>query len=115
VRFDQTARASFRALLLADEAYARDWGSTRPRPYPLPPFGLPQHLDERRPKSGPPRSRSATRRTCGSWDSPVGLDRAGSLEVGEHEEVEQLNAGSGTKGVQAGTELAFEADLAARR
>jgi len=39
---------------------------------------------------------------------PARADPVGSLEVGEHEDVEQFGAGSGTEGVQALTEPALE-------
>jgi hypothetical protein len=52
--------------------------------------------------SRPPRSRSGVRRTCESPDSPPELaDSVGSLEVGEHQDMEQFGAGSGTEGVEA--------------
>jgi hypothetical protein len=35
---------------------------------------------------------------------PVRADRIGAVEVGEHQDVEQLGAGSGTEGVEALTE-----------
>jgi hypothetical protein len=38
----------------------------------------------------------------------VGLDHAHSLEVREHQDVEQLGAGSRTEGVEAGSESALE-------
>ena len=55
--------------------------------------------------SGPPRSRSGE---LGERSSlrvpPVLADPVGAFEVGEHQNVEQLGAGSGTEGVQALTE-----------
>jgi hypothetical protein len=47
--------------------------------------------------SGPPRSRSAVHRRSGSLGSPVRADSIGAVEVGEHEDVEQLGAGSGPR------------------
>jgi hypothetical protein len=58
--------------------------------------------------SGPPRSRSAARRRCGSLVPPELSDPVGSLEVGEHHHVQQLGAGSRTEGVEALSELALE-------
>jgi hypothetical protein len=40
--------------------------------------------------------------------APELSDTVGSLEVGEHEDVEELGAGSGAESVEAGTESAFE-------
>jgi hypothetical protein len=39
---------------------------------------------------------------------PEGADRVGSVEVRQHEDVEQLGAGSGTEGVEACPESAFK-------
>jgi len=41
-------------------------------------------------------------------DPPVGPDRIGPVEVGQHEDVEQLSAGTGAEGVQALPEAPFE-------
>jgi hypothetical protein len=40
--------------------------------------------------------------------APELSDPVGSLEVGEHQDVEQLGAGSGTEGVEARSGSAFE-------
>ena len=40
--------------------------------------------------------------------APELADPPGALEVGEHQDVEQLGAGSGTEGVQALPESAFQ-------
>jgi hypothetical protein len=40
--------------------------------------------------------------------TPELADPVGSLEVGEHQDVEQFGAGSGTERVQTGPEAAFE-------
>ena len=42
------------------------------------------------------------------WVAPELADPVGSLEVGEHQDVEQLGAGSRTEGVQALPEAALE-------
>jgi hypothetical protein len=39
---------------------------------------------------------------------PVGLDRIGPLEVGQHEDVEQFGARSGAEGVETLPELLLE-------
>ena len=45
----------------------------------------------------PPRSRLAARRRCGSSGCPSITDPVGALEVGQHEDVEQLGAGAGPR------------------
>ena len=45
---------------------------------------------------------------CGSPGSPRTLRSVGSLEVGEHEDVEELDAGSRPEGVQALLEAALK-------
>jgi hypothetical protein len=39
------------------------------------------------------------RERAGLRVSPVGADRIGAIEVGEHQDVERLGAGSRTKGI----------------
>jgi hypothetical protein len=43
-----------------------------------------------------------------SWGSPVRADRVDPIEVGEHEDVEQLGAGSRTERVQALPDSPFQ-------
>jgi hypothetical protein len=57
--------------------------------------------------SGPPGSRSA-RRGAALRVAPELSDPVGSLQVGEHQDVEQLGAGSRTEGVEALLWAAFE-------
>jgi hypothetical protein len=63
-------------------------------------IGLPQHADEHRPER---LVLLALDQQLG--ESPrlvvplVGADSLGELEVGQHQDVEQLGAGSGTEGV----------------
>jgi hypothetical protein len=64
-------------------------------------FGLPQHADEYR-REGPvllavdqKLGEGATLRVAPELSDPVG-----PVEVGEHQDVEQLGAGSGADGVQ---------------
>jgi hypothetical protein len=63
---------------------------------------LSQHPDEHRPK-GP--ILLAVDQELGEgatlWVAPELSDPVGSLEVGQHQDVEQLGARSGTEGVQA--------------
>jgi hypothetical protein len=40
--------------------------------------------------------------------APIGADAVGPLEVGEHQDVKQLNAGSRPEGVQALVQSAFD-------
>jgi hypothetical protein len=71
--------------------------------------GLPQHADEHSPKN--PVLLAVDQQLAeraGLGVAPVGADPIGSLEVGEHEDVEQLGAGSRTEGDQALTELALD-------
>ena len=42
------------------------------------------------------------------WVAPELTDPVGSLEVGEHQDVEQLGAGSRTEGVWTGQDTSFE-------
>ena len=64
--------------------------------------GVPQHADEHRPERpillavDQKLGESATLRVA-----PELSDRVGSLEVGQHEDVEELGAGSGAERVQA--------------
>ena len=50
---------------------------------------------------GPPHSRSAVRRRRGSGVAPELADPVGSLEVGHHQDVQQLGAGSRAERLQA--------------
>ena len=72
-------------------------------------LGLSQHPDEH----GPKRSiLLAVDQQLGErpalWVAPELADPVGSLEVGEHQDMEQLGAGSGTEGVQALSEPALK-------
>ena len=58
--------------------------------------------------SGPPRSRSAARRRRGSVGSTRTRRSGRPARSREHQDVEQLGAGSGTKGPQAFTELSLD-------
>jgi hypothetical protein len=51
--------------------------------------------------SGPPRSRSAARRRCGSLGSPRTRRSCRLARSREHQDVEKFGAGSGTDGVEA--------------
>ncbi len=44
----------------------------------------------------------------GSVGSPELADPVGAVEVGEHQDVEQLGAGGGSEGVEAFTELTLD-------
>ena len=70
---------------------------------------LPQHPDEHRPE-GP--ILLAVDQELGEgaalWVTPELADPVGPLKVGEHEDVEQLGAGSRTEGLQALPEAALE-------
>jgi hypothetical protein len=73
------------------------------------PVGLPQHPDEH----GPERPVFfAVDQQLGEGSAlqvaPELSDPVGSLEVGEHKDVEQLGAGSGAEGVEAFPESSFE-------
>jgi hypothetical protein len=72
------------------------------------PIGLSQHPDEHRPES---LVLLAVDQQLGEgaalWVAPELSDPVGSLEVGEHEDVEQLGAGSRAEGVQALLETAL--------
>ena len=54
------------------------------------------------------RSISSSAKATALWVAPELADPVGSLEVGKHQDVEQLGAGSGAEGVQALTELALD-------
>ena len=59
-------------------------------------IGLPQHPDKHRPEILlAVDSNSAKERAF--WVSPIGADRVDPIEVREHEDVEQLGAGSGPR------------------
>jgi hypothetical protein len=63
--------------------------------------GFPQHADQPGPDvRSSSQSISSSAKTA-LWVVPELADTVGSLEVGEHEDVEKLGAGSGTQGVQA--------------
>jgi hypothetical protein len=72
-------------------------------------LGLPQHPDEHRPQRpvvlaiDQELGKGATLRIAPELSDPVG-----SLEVGEHEDVEQLGAGSRTERVQAFSDSALQ-------
>jgi hypothetical protein len=68
-----------------------------------------QHPDEHRPKRPILLcSRSRAGEGAALWLAPEHSDPVGSLEVGEHQDVEQLGAGSGTERVQTGLESPFD-------
>jgi hypothetical protein len=92
----------------ADEARPASWKGQSQLVSPLA-VCLPQHPNQHRSeRSGPPRSRSAARRRCGSWGSPVRPNRIGAVEVRKHEDVEQLGAGSRSQGIEPFTELPLD-------
>ena len=69
---------------------------------PLPVVGLPQHPDEHRPKR--PVLLAVDQQLgegAALWVAPELADPVGALEVGEHEDVEQLGAGCGSERVEA--------------
>jgi len=79
-------------------------------PSPSVTISLPPATSPRAPLgvSDPPRSRSGARRRRGSAGSPELSDPVGSLEVGEHQDVEQLGAGSRSERVQTFSEPALK-------
>jgi hypothetical protein len=63
---------------------------------------LPEHPDKHRPTNRSSSQLSESRRgpevgVIGSWGPRVGADHIRSVEVGEHEDVDQLGAGSGPR------------------
>jgi hypothetical protein len=72
-------------------------------------LGLPQHPDEDRPKDPVLLAvDQGFRRTSASSDSPRIRRSVGSLEVGEHQDAEQLGAGSGAERVETCLESALK-------
>ena len=71
------------------------------------PVGLSQRADEHRPKDLVPSQSSRSSWEVLSWGSPS-RSRSGRLDRSqEHQDVEQLGAGSGTERVQGFTEAAL--------
>jgi hypothetical protein len=73
----------------------------------------PLHLSEQPPEHRPERPiLLAVDQKFGEgaalWVAPELSDPVGSLEVGEHQDVEEFGAGSGTEGVETLSESAFE-------
>jgi hypothetical protein len=65
-------------------------------------FGLPQHPDEYRPER--PVLLAIDQQLgegAGRWVPPIGADRVSPIEVGKHEDAEELGPGSGAEGVEA--------------
>jgi hypothetical protein len=72
-------------------------------------LGLSQHANQHRPERPILLAvGSATRRTRDSRLAPELADPVGAFEVGEHQDVEQLGARSGTERGQALPQLSFE-------
>jgi hypothetical protein len=92
------------------QALSLQSGSTRCRlSASLPPLGLSQHPQPAPPAaSDPPRSRLGARRRYASSDSPRTRRSGRRARSREHQDVEQLGAGSRTEGVEALLELALE-------
>jgi hypothetical protein len=77
--------------------------------FPGVPVRLPQHADEHRPKDSVLLAvdQELGEGPCLGVPSAA-PDRVGAVEVGQHEDVEQLGAGSWAEGVEALTESALE-------
>jgi hypothetical protein len=70
---------------------------------------LPQHPDEHRSERTVLLAVDQKLRECAALRvAPELADPVGPLEVGEHQDVEKLGAGSGTEGVEAFTELTLD-------